>query len=54
MNYVRALFHAEVDGLLSDLARMTRLTGQMMTHASSCCTRLIARSLPSSSLNVTS
>jgi len=34
VNCVRALFHAEVDGLLSDLARMTRLTGQMMTHAS--------------------
>ena len=31
---VRAVFHAELAGLLRDLARMTRLTAQMMTNAS--------------------
>ena len=31
---VRAVFHAELAGLLRDLARMTQLTAQMMTNAS--------------------
>jgi phosphate transport system protein len=31
---MRATFHAELDSLAGDLARMTRLAGQMMTNAS--------------------
>jgi phosphate transport system protein len=31
---MRATFHAELDGLVTDLARMVRLAGQMMTNAS--------------------
>lgn len=34
MNTVRAKFHTELDGLLVNLARMTRQTGHMMTNAS--------------------
>ena len=34
MKPVRIAFHVELDRLLGDLARMTRLTGQMMTNAS--------------------
>jgi phosphate uptake regulator len=31
---MRATFHAELDELMTDLARMVRLAAQMMTNAS--------------------
>lgn len=31
---LRATFHAELDELMTELTRMARLTGQMMTNAS--------------------
>jgi phosphate transport system protein len=34
MRVMRATFHAELDGLITELARMARLAGQMMTNAS--------------------
>jgi hypothetical protein len=34
VNNVRALFHTQLQQLLHTLARMTRQTGQMITHAS--------------------
>ena len=31
---MRAMFHSQLEGLINNLSRMTRQTGQMMTHAS--------------------